>query len=223
MSGGFIRDPLLTACGVAHGFGERGAAPPEDVRRPKQVHGATVTTASACAGPSPPDADAIVSDVAGLPVAVVTADCVPVLVAAADGRAVAAVHAGWRGLAAGVIRTGIDALRELAGDAPLVAVVGPHIGACCYEVDAPVIDGLGARFGAALADAVRPTRADHVALDLGRLARVELERAGLAPDAVGGIQGACTRCDAERFHSYRRDGTRSGRLVHFIAAQIHEA
>lgn len=223
MSAGFLRSPLLAGCGVAHGFGERGAMPPEGVRRPKQVHGATVTTAAACAGPSPPDADAIVSDVADLPVAVVTADCVPILIAAADGRAVAAVHAGWRGLATGVIRSGVDALRELADGAPLVAVAGPRIGACCYEVDAPVLDGLRARFGDALASAVRPTRPEHVALDLGRLARVELERAGLAPDAIDLIADVCTRCDAERFHSYRREGSRSGRLLHFVTARIHEA
>jgi len=219
----WIRHPLLAACGVEHGFGLRGASR-EGLLRPRQVHGAKVATAAACAGPSPPDADAITSKLAGQAVAVVTADCVPILVAAADGSAVAAVHAGWRGLAAGVIEAGVAALGELAGgSASLVAVVGPHIGACCYEVDQPVLDGLGDRFGDSLASTTRPTRPDHVALDLGGLSRLALQRAGLVPAAVGSVPDACTRCDAKRFHSYRRDGLASGRLVHFIAAREHQA
>jgi YfiH family protein len=149
---------------------------------------------------------------------VVTADCVPILVASERGDAVAAIHAGWRGLARGVVGTGIDALRHAAPGAPLRAVVGPHIGPCCYEIDAPVIEALGAAFGAALADALAPARAGHARLDLAALARVALLRAGLAPQGVAGLPRSCTRCEPERFHSYRRDGARAGRLVHFIAA-----
>jgi len=220
---GWIRHPLLAACGVEHGFGLRGASR-EGLLRPRQVHGARVATAAACAGPSPPDADAIISKLAGQAVAVVTADCVPILVAAADGSAVAAVHAGWRGLAAGVIGVGVAALGEMGGGSTsLVAVVGPHIGACCYEVDQPVLDRLGDRFGDSLANAVRPSRPGHFRLDLGGLSRLALSLAGLRPAAVGEVSDACTRCDADRFHSYRRDGPRSGRLVHFIAARVHEA
>jgi YfiH family protein len=220
---GWIRHPLLAACGVEHGFGLRGSAR-EGLLRPHQVHGARVVTAAACAGANPPDADAIISKLAAQAVAVVTADCVPILVAAADGSAVAAIHAGWRGLAAGVIGAGVAALGELAGgEDSLVAVVGPHIGACCYEVDEPVLTGLSGRFGDSLADSTRPTRPDHVALDLGELSRLALRRAGIPPAAVGSIPDVCTRCDATRFHSYRRDGARSGRLVHFIAARKHKA
>ena len=223
MTEGWIRHPLLAACGVEHGFGLRGTTR-EGLLRPRQVHGATVASALACSGPSPPDADTITSKLAGQAVAVVTADCVPILVASADGSAVAAVHAGWRGLAAGVIAAGVAALAELAGGvASLVAVVGPHIGACCYEVDEPVLDGLGDRFGDLLASTTRPTRPGHVALDLGGLSRLALGRAGLLPAAVGSVPDACTCCDAQRFHSFRRDGSRSGRLVHFIAARAHEA
>jgi len=219
-----IRHPLLSGCGVEHGFGVRGAPRPADLRRPQQVHGAAVAFAEQCSGPSPPAADAIVSDVAGQAVAVVTADCVPILVATTDGSAVAAVHAGWRGLAAGVIAAGVAALRELSGEPkPLVAVIGPHIGSCCYEVDAPVLAGLGERFGDALAEASTPTRPDHVALDLGALARGELVRLGIPAAAVGSVPNACTRCDPDRFHSHRRDGARSGRLVHFVAARAREA
>lgn len=222
MTDGWIRHPLLAACGVEHGFGLRGTVR-AGLLRPHQVHGAAVATAAACMGPRPPDADAVTSELAGRAVAVVTADCVPILVAAADGSAVAAIHAGWRGLAAGVIGAGVAALGELVGGVgSLVAVVGPHIGACCYEVDAPVLDGLGERFGDSLASNTRPTRPAHVALDLGGLSELALRRAGLLATAIGGIPDACTCCDATRFHSYRRDGSRSGRLAHFIAARKRE-
>jgi YfiH family protein len=219
-----LRHALLDAIGVEHGFGVRGLAPPSGLRRPQQVHGARVAQASACAGARPPQADAIVSALPGVPVGVVTADCVPILVAAEGGAAVAAIHAGWRGLANGVIAAGIEALRGEAGrDARLVAAVGPHIGGCCYEVDDPVLTALEPVFGGDLAAALRPARSGHAWLDLGRLARAALLRAGLAPSALGQLPGACTRCDPVRFHSYRREGAAAGRLHHHIAARGGEA
>jgi hypothetical protein len=219
-----LRHELLDAAGVAHGFGVRGLAPPPGLRRPQQVHGASVTQASACAGAEAPRADAIVSALPGVPVGVVTADCVPILVAAEGGAAVAAIHAGWRGLASGVIAAGIGALRaESEGEARLVAVIGPHIGGCCYEVDEPVLEALEPIFGRDLTAALRPARPGHAWLDLGRLARAALLRAGLAPSALGQLPGACTRCDPVRFHSYRREGPAAGRLHHFIAARRGQA
>jgi YfiH family protein len=163
------------------------------------------------------EADAVVCDTPGMSVAVVTADCVPILIAGPGAETVAAVHAGWRGLAAGVIGTALAALAERgAQGSALAAVVGPHIGPCCYEVDEPVLASLRARFGAAAVGAAsQPTRAGHARVDLGALARVDLERA-LAPGAVGDFAGACTRCDAVRFESHRRDGERAGRMVHWI-------
>jgi YfiH family protein len=190
------------------------------------VHGARVVAAAACRAGV--DADAVVvrtpADTGGRsePIGIVTADCVPVLAAAADGRAATAIHAGWRGLAAGVVSAGIDALRREAGGAPLLAVVGPHIGACCYEVDAPVVDALR-YLGAGLDASLRASRPGHWWLDLGRLTRTALLRADLAEAEIGTIDDACTSCDAQRFHSYRRDGPESGRLVHWIAAGKPEA
>ena len=219
-----LRHPLLDECGIEHGFGVRGTPPPAGARRARQVHGARIATERECAGPIPPAADGVASASPGVPVAVFTADCVPILLATSCGTAVAAVHAGWRGLAAGVVAAGVAAVRKLAsGPSPLVAAIGPHIGACCYEVDAPVVDALRGRFAHALPGAVRPTRPGHVAIDLGALAREALAGAGLAPDAVGALPDACTRCDPERFHSYRRDGPAAGRLVHFIAARSRQA
>ena len=217
-----LAHPLLTRCGVAHGFGLRGDPERPGVMRPRQVHGVAVARASASAAPG--DADAIVSDLPAVSVAVVTADCVPVLVASQDGRAVAAVHAGWRGLAAGVVPRAIEALRErLPAHARLSAAVGPCIGACCYEIDRPVIDAMTRRFPDEVDAALTPVRGEHARLDLALLVRVDLARAGLAPEAVGGFEAACTFCDRERFYSYRRDGAGAGRLLHWIAAGGREA
>ena len=216
-----LEHALLRRAGVRHGFGTRGSQAPAGTLRPRQVHGSLVVRAPACAG-TPPEADAIVARTGEPPVSVVTADCVPVLVAARGGAAVAAIHAGWRGLAAGVVESGIDALRhESSADEPLVAVIGPHIGACCYEIDAPVLDALRHHLGEADHDALEAASYEshpgHWMIDLGALVRHSLERSGVAGDAIGGFDRACTRCDAERFHSYRRDGPRAGRLQHWIA------
>jgi YfiH family protein len=210
-----IEHQVLRACGVDHGFGTRGDAAPAGLVRPRQVHGARVASAQECAAGV--DADAVIATAASEAIGVVTADCVPILAAGADGRAVAAIHAGWRGLAAGVIAAGIDALRRASPGSPLRAVIGPHIGPCCYEIDAPVLDALR-YFDADLDAATTPSRPGHRRLDLGALARSALIRAGVSPGEIGAIPGACTSCDARRFHSYRRDGPRAGRLVHWIAA-----
>jgi YfiH family protein len=214
-----LRHPLLEARGVAHAFGIRGAAPPDGLRRPRQVHGIDVVDAEDCDPGAPPEADAVVSSLPGVPVAVVTADCVPLLLAGDEGRAVAAIHAGWRGLAAGVIEAGVAALRRRSES--IVAVVGPHIGSCCYEVDTPVLDALRRHHGeAAVGAASRAERPGHAQLDLGALAERSLLATGLSAGSIGRIEGACTRCDAERFHSYRRDGPRAGRLVHYVTARL---
>jgi YfiH family protein len=216
---GHLEHDLLAARGAAHGFGLRGTSAPQGTVRPKQVHGTAVARAQA-PGEELGPADAVWCDAPGVTVAVVTADCVPILVASRDARVVAAVHAGWRGLADGVIGA---ALGELAaggasGD-ELAAVVGPHIGPCCYEVDEPVLARLRERFGeAALERASQATRAGHARIDLGALVRADLERS-LDAAAIGSFAGACTRCDAVRFESYRRNGANAGRMVHWITSR----
>jgi YfiH family protein len=215
-----LRHPLLAERGIDHGFGVRGTVPPADLRCARQVHGARIAREHECSGPTLPEADGIASTSSGIFVAVSTADCVPILMATSCGTTVAAVHAGWRGLAAGVVTAAVSAVRELARrPSPLVAAIGPHIGPCCYEVDGPVVDALRGRFAHALEGVSRPTRPGHVALDLAALVRDALVGAGLAPDAIGVLPNACTHCDPERFHSYRRDRLAAGRLVHFIAAR----
>jgi len=215
-----LRHALLSNIGVDHGFGQRGLAELAGLRCPRQVHGVAVATAQQCAGQDPPpEADAVVSEQIGVRVAVVTADCLPILLAGDRGRVVAAVHAGWRGLAGGVIGACLAALRERLGKSEgVAAVIGPHIGKCCYEVDEPVLGAFAERFSETLPRALRQTRPGHAQLDLGLLAREALRAEGVESDRIGFLAGACTACDAERFYSYRRDGPETGRLVHFIAA-----
>jgi len=206
----WIEHALLREAGVPHGFGTRASPTRGDVRRPTQVHGAAVVCGDLEGALG--EADASIATRPGVAVGVITADCVPVLVAAGHAG-VAAVHAGWRGLARGVIPRAIEALREAAPDAELVAAIGPSIGRCCYEVDAPVIDALRERFGSDAEVALHPARPGHALLDLTALAARALVAAGV--ERVGAID-ACTRCDAARFHSFRRDGAAAGRLLSWV-------
>ena len=215
----FLRHRLLDELNVVHGFGLRNASEPEAIIRPIQVHGRDVAVVDERGVAQPPEADALLATRPGLKVAVVTADCVPILAAAEGGQEVIAIHAGWRGLARGVVGAGVNALRAASGsEVSLRAVLGPHIGPCCYEVDAPVLDALRQSFGEDLSTAIQPTRSGHAMLNLAMLVAIELKSHGVRPEHQAAIQDACTRCDAGRFYSYRRDGPRAGRLVHFIEA-----
>ena len=144
-------------------------------------------------GEQPPRADGQATTLAGIGTLVLAADCLPVALGSAG--AVALVHAGWRGLAAGVLEEGVRALRELAGTQPILAIVGPGAGVCCYEV--------GAEVHRVFAGAHRHGRN----IDLHAIARDRLLGAGVAE--VRDV-GACTICD-ERFFSHRREGARAGR------------
>jgi YfiH family protein len=138
----------------------------------------------------------------GLGALVLTADCLPV--ALSTGGAVAMVHAGWRGLAAGVLEEGVRAIRELGGEGEIVAIVGPGAGPCCYEVGEEVHAAFGGADRIESSPSGTPLRRN---IDLKAIARDRLLAAG-----VSEVQdvGACTICD-ERFFSYRREGARAGR------------
>jgi YfiH family protein len=161
--------------------------------RPEQVHGNQVTTVSAEAAPVPGEADAIVTASRGVAAAVIAADCLPIVVASPN--AVAAVHAGWRGLESGVIARAVATLRELSGGA-----IGPGAGVCCYEVG----EDLHRRFKAHCQDFRTGKN-----LDLKAIARVQLMEAGVARIHDTEI---CTICgDPELSFSYRREGPDTGR------------
>ncbi len=208
-------DPVLEQTGAVHGFGERGVQAPEFTVFPRQVHGIRVVHGESMRGAGSAPADAIVSTTPGLAVGIVTADCVPILVASEDGSRVAAIHAGWRGLAAGVIEAGIGAIELPAHQ--LRAAVGPAARGCCYEVDNPVAEALAVRYSALQGDLLVPGRPGRYQLDLpGLVARV-LRGIGLNGDRIGVAQALCTICTpGRRFESFRRDAGRAGRLQHFI-------
>lgn len=181
------------------------------VARLSQVHGAVVHRAAH--GGLVGEGDALLTDRPGLLLAVRVADCVPVLVVDLDGRGrpcqVAAVHAGWRGLVAGVIGRALLAM----GPAPArrLAAVGPCIGAAAYEVGAEVADGLGAAIPAAVF--LRPgRRPERWQADLRAAAAWQLGQGGVGQVEVG---ADCTWTDP-LLHSFRRDGAASGRLAAVI-------
>jgi len=213
MSGvAFLRARLFDEIGVEHGFGTRFSADaaPVDLFLAKQVHGDLLTRAPF---QGRPEADAVWSDRAGAAVGVVTADCVPILVAHASGRFVCAIHAGWRGSAARIAAKTVRALVAATGAAPgeLVAAIGPHVGSCCYEVDAPVIRAIPER--SVLGPAAKP---EHAMLDLFALNRLQLVGAGVPARAIERV-GGCTMCDPDLYFSYRRDRV-AGRMLHFARA-----
>ncbi|MFO0689407.1 MAG: polyphenol oxidase family protein [Myxococcota bacterium] len=188
---------------------------PESTVFARQVHGIAVVRGEALRADGPCEADAVVSTTPGLAVGVVTADCVPILVASSDGGCVAAIHAGWRGLAAGVIEAGIAAMARPVGG--LSAAVGPAARGCCYEVDEPVASALARRYAALLDGVLVPGRPGHHQLDLPELAARVLAAIGLPPDRIGRAARLCTVCSpGPRFESYRRDGLAAGRLRHFV-------
>ncbi len=173
----------------------------ERLARGYQVHGTSVERVRELPpleserGPVPDrEADGQATALANLGVMVMSADCLPVALACAD--AVAVVHAGWRGLAAGVLEEGVSALRELSDGADeIVAIVGPAAGPCCYEVGPEV----HAAFEGALARGEK--------IDLRAIAHERLLAAGVSEV---GDEEACTIC-AERYFSYRREGESAGR------------
>lgn len=174
----------------------------------EQVHGIEVVRADA---PRSRHADAAVTDQPGAVCVVMVADCLPVLFCARDGSVVGAAHAGWRGLAGGVLEATIAAM----GCAPeaLLAWMGPAIGPAAFEVGPEVRAAFVAQ-DAGHAAAFAAGQGDRWMADLFSLARRRLERAGLAPEAIFG-GGVCTVSDPARFFSYRRDG-RTGRMGAFI-------
>jgi YfiH family protein len=244
-----LTSSLLTNAGFAHGFATRrgGASPApfdslnfrvaggetrdnvgENLRRfsaevgfspgqlylVDQVHGSRVYIAQ---GESPRagrnEADAIIlSD--GRTGGIRVADCVPILVAdLVSGRA-AAVHAGWRGIEAGVIGAALSALGDSRN--MRVAALGPCIGPCCFEVGVDVAPRIA--YAAGDPDVIVRRTGDKAYVDLRLAARAQLRAYGVAAGDVEAV-GGCTKCDAEKYFSFRRDGAKSGRHLAVIRAK----
>ncbi|MBE1161467.1 peptidoglycan editing factor PgeF [Dyella acidiphila] len=182
---------------------------PAEPRWLRQVHGTVVADLGPLPSPEEPEADAAVSHLPGTVLAILTADCLPVLFCSEDASTIGAAHAGWRGLAAGVLEETIEQMQRPA--TRLMAWLGPCIGGPSYEVGEEVRKAFIAH-DAAAASAFTATRQGHWLCDLSMLARQRLQAAGVTRIYGGGFD---TRADA-RFYSYRREGARSGRFASLI-------
>jgi purine-nucleoside/S-methyl-5'-thioadenosine phosphorylase / adenosine deaminase len=198
-----LRSRLLSQLAwIDHGFGTR-LAPlsQEGMARLKQIHSASALAATqpGCAG----EGDALLTGSPGLLLSVRTADCYPILLADTKNPAVAAVHAGWRGAADGIVVKTIAKMHAQFGTSPadIVAAIGPGIGACCYEVGAEVARLFG------LEGAGR--------IDLATANRGQLIEAGVGETHIDAL-GGCTFCDAARFYSFRREKEQAGRMISYI-------
>jgi len=155
-----------------------------------------------------PDADAVIADRSGDICVVRTADCLPILLCSQDGEEIAAIHAGWRGLAAGVVEATLDEMNAPAAD--LIAWLGPAISQAAFEVGCEVRESFGA--WGQIEGLFRVNDRGRLQADLFGLARARLRSNGVL-HAYGG--GLCTVNDPQRFYSYRRDGD-TGRMLSFI-------
>jgi YfiH family protein len=223
-----VRAPSLEAvAGLVHGFEQRlgpqgwetrdasrlrvarALEPLGRLHLMQQVHGAVVRAAP---WEGRPEGDAAVASAPGVLVAVETADCLPILLVDPHRRLAAAVHAGWRGTAAGVASRALEALTAAGAEARDVkAVLGPAIGPCCYEVGEEV----NAAFGPAGGPFFRPGPRGRAHLDLRAANERQLLDSGVPAASLARIDD-CTFCRADLYHSYRREGAGGGRMISFV-------
>ena len=198
---------------LARGLAESLGHPELPIARATQVHGRTVLAVRESVAPGQTvlagEGDVLVTARRGIALAIQTADCVPILLLSPEG--VAAVHAGWRGTAAGAAAEGVRALEKESRSpaSAMSAVIGPAIGVCCYEV--------GGEVAAAFAgDFLRRSCGGKFRLDLKAANRAQLEASGVASGRIEELP-FCTRCGGEELASYRRDGAAAGRMIGLVA------
>ena len=172
----------------------------------QQVHSNRVARVESSVGPL--EADALVTSNRGIMLNILTADCLPLLLCAEDGDEIAAVHCGWRGLAAGIVA---NTLATMDGDPDqLLAWIGPAIGSCHFEVGAEVRAAFAVSLsGDSLEHCFRPLANGKFMADLVKITTAQLHDLGVCQVSSDDY---CTYCDADRFYSYRRDG-QCGRMV----------
>ncbi len=231
----FVQSPrFLSVGGVFHAFlgvdpvAGRGAdavlrevfsVPPARVGTLRQVHGAAALQWAATDAPPDGDGkrrgDALWTAAPGTGVGVFTADCAPILLAHPRAKAVAAIHAGWRGLVAGVVGAAVDALASGSGVPrdELAAAVGPCARGCCYEVGEDVAEALRRLPGGDRA-VVPSAAAGKATADIMALSVSALRAAGVPAENTG-CAGACTVCGPS-FRSFRREKSLTGRQLSFI-------
>jgi polyphenol oxidase len=196
-----------------HSFGTRhssGLAATVPLATLRQIHSAHCWEASNQSGRLG-DGDALTSNVPGQYVGVRTADCVPVLLADVQTRAIAAVHAGWRGTAQRIVLRTLEHMKERYGARPenVVAAIGPAIGPCCYQVGPEVLAQLSPWVPEL------PSTEMAACLDLPEVNRRQLESWGVPPERITSA-ALCTYCRNDEFHSFRRDREMAGRMFAVI-------
>lgn len=201
---------------LARAFGVNQAA----LVTPRQVHGSDILVISEHNEDYSHflsiESDAIITNQPGVMIGVCVADCVPILLCDPDRRVIAAVHAGWKGTADKLVSKAVDAMKSEFGCLPgkIQAAIGPCIGKCCYEVDAPVKQAF-LKNGLAWDSFTEPSGIDKWQLDLAAANRDLLITAGVEADAID-QSDMCVCCQRELFFSHRRDKGESGRQMGFI-------
>lgn len=199
-------DPFQQFAWQEHGFGTRQANPEARITL-KQIHSSRVVNAAGL-NDREREGDALITDEIGRCVGVRTADCVPILLLDSRNHAVAAVHAGWRGTAAEVVKHAIEKMAADFASSPadIYAAMGPSIRDCCYEVGADVADHFADLF-----PEWGPTSGRRK-LNLPEANRRQMESAGVAGDHIFDC-GLCTTCQPAQFFSYRREPENPSRMV----------
>ncbi len=203
---GFVHDPGgpdLVKIASAHGL--------ESILTVNQVHGNSVFFADSGAGEKLVEADSIVTRQKGVGIGILTADCLPILLCFPDSGCACAVHAGWRGTSLRVVRSCLGAVCEKYSLRPqdAVAVIGPAIGRCCYEVRDDVASQFVSRFGGG--EWLFEKGDGKFLLDLAELNRIELHDAGVSEIET---MDMCTCC--QDLPSYRRDGSGTDKMISFV-------
>jgi YfiH family protein len=195
---------------LSHGFGTRASDQwPAEYTQVRQIHSSKIVVANGRRG-CLDNADALVSSEPGNLIGIRTADCVPILIADPENRAVAAIHAGWRGAAAGIAAGAVELLAQEFASKPgeLRIAIGPAIGPCCFEVGPEVADLFQN-------DALAVRNGKHT-VNLPDAIFRQLVGAGVVPARID-VMRLCTVCTGPgRFHSFRRDKEDSGRMVSAI-------
>ena len=192
---------------LRHGFGTRLSANWPDrngLAFAKQIHSDRVLKVESEGAQG--EGDALISDRPGLALTVRTADCLPILIADPKNRAVAAVHAGWRGVVSQIAPKAVEAMTREFGTRPgdVIVAIGPGIGPCCFEVGPEV----AAQFGLS----------GRTKVDLVSTVCRQLRRNGVSPGQIN-ASGLCSYCDSQLFESYRRDREQAGRMIAMIGVE----
>jgi purine-nucleoside/S-methyl-5'-thioadenosine phosphorylase / adenosine deaminase len=228
----WIFRPADVPNGLLVAFSGRGIAPPEEasptsflarrlaralaldgtpIVRSTQVHGNRAVTIRVrpAAGQAvvAGECDVLATALAGVTLAVQTADCVPIVLA--SSAAIATAHAGWRGTVLNAAGTAVRAIADLGADPDLLrAWLGPSIGPCCYEVGGEVATQFAGEF-------LHASCGERFHLNIAAINRAQLESAGVPPANIS-VHTACTKCGGEKYASYRRDGEGAGRMIGLV-------